>query len=327
MKQKLLKIAFVIVVSLTFAIILSSNTFSAQRADTPIIIDVHEHEYIKETILPTCEEDGYDIYTCVCGDTYTENVVSATGHIYNEWILTTPPTSDMHGEETHNCKVCGKIESQEYVCPHEALKEVLHDATCTEKGLSDIYCEFCNALIETKIIDIKPHDYSSWKTITYATPEKNGEQYKECSCGKTEYRTTTFKPAGNTAIYIEGTGINHKMAVTSFSQYAVDTNDICYTNTRIGKNNPIVLGHNTGTLKLLQKTKVGSKIYVWINGELTIYKVILSEKAKDLGHDIEGVSGERLLTEYEGPHLHLYTCHVESTGMYKRWLVLAEKIS
>ena len=35
---------------------------------------------------PTCTEQGYTTYTCACGDSYVDNYVEATGHVYDdEW--------------------------------------------------------------------------------------------------------------------------------------------------------------------------------------------------------------------------------------------------
>lgn len=37
----------------------------------------HVYSYTSVVTAPTCEEDGYTTYTCSCGDTYTDNKVSA----------------------------------------------------------------------------------------------------------------------------------------------------------------------------------------------------------------------------------------------------------
>lgn len=329
MKQKpIVKLIYFFVMLIISCCVLGTSVFSAQDLkEEAIIVNVHEHVYVSKIIEPTCETEGYTTYTCACGDSYIENYVSAIGHSYNEWILTTNPTHNTHGIETRNCSICDKIEEREYICLHEKTIEKITDSTCTKEGSKETFCEFCGKLTNSETINIKEHEYSGWKTSINATPAKDGQQYKECTCGKTEYRTITFQKAGNTAIYIEGTGINHKMAITAFSQSAVDSNDICYTSSRLDSINPIVLGHNTGTLKLLPKTKVGSLIYLWIDGKEHVYKVVLSEKARDMTKDIVGVSGENLLKKYDTPHLHLYTCYKESTGEFTRWLVLAEKIS
>lgn len=323
-KLKLVAIAlFLIIVSLQTTI-----TSADTPVDEPILINVHQHEYIEEIIEPLCEEEGYTVHKCICGDKYTDSYVSAEGHIYNEWLLTTNPTHDSNGTESRFCEKCNKEEQREYICPHEKIKETINEATCTKEGLIEHHCEFCNKLLDSKTIAIKDHSYSKWKTIKAAKPDQIGEQYKECSCGKKEYRTIEFSPAGKNSIYIETAGINAKYAITGFTQAAVDANDIIYTTSRLNEINPIVLGHNTRTLKALPKTKIGSLIYIYRDGVPTIYKVIVSEKAYDLGSDIQGAdTGEELLTTYDTPHLHMYTCYKEPTGKYTRWLVLAKKIS
>ena len=40
----------------------------------------HEHSHEKSVIDATCTTDGYDLYVCVCGDSYQDNVVPALGH-------------------------------------------------------------------------------------------------------------------------------------------------------------------------------------------------------------------------------------------------------
>ncbi len=40
------------------------------------------HTYTKVTIEPSCAEKGYNVYTCVCGDTYTETI-DPTGHDFD----------------------------------------------------------------------------------------------------------------------------------------------------------------------------------------------------------------------------------------------------
>ena len=39
------------------------------------LLGCHEHEYTKEVIAPTCDEQGYTINTCKCGDSYQDNYV------------------------------------------------------------------------------------------------------------------------------------------------------------------------------------------------------------------------------------------------------------
>ena len=43
----------------------------------------HEHDYNAKVYAPTCTDEGYTTYTCVCGDSYVDNYINAKGHIDN----------------------------------------------------------------------------------------------------------------------------------------------------------------------------------------------------------------------------------------------------
>ena len=54
-----------------------------QTALDALIVPPHIHDYAEtEVIAPTCTEGGYTKHTCACGDSYTDNATSATGHTY-----------------------------------------------------------------------------------------------------------------------------------------------------------------------------------------------------------------------------------------------------
>ncbi|MCM1544497.1 MAG: hypothetical protein NC110_04275, partial [Ruminococcus sp.] len=49
------------------------------------VIAKTEHSYVSKTIAPICEADGYTVHTCsVCGNSYTDGEVKATGHNDND---------------------------------------------------------------------------------------------------------------------------------------------------------------------------------------------------------------------------------------------------
>lgn len=64
------------------------------------------HNYTVKTVLPDCYTEGYNVYSCLCGATYTGDIVPAT-HIKTEKAVT-PATYSSEGEETVSCK-CGKV--------------------------------------------------------------------------------------------------------------------------------------------------------------------------------------------------------------------------
>lgn len=80
------------------------------RTEIYDIADGHNYGNPVEWQRVTCEKDGTREYTCQnCGDR-KEEVVPATGHNFDEWILSTPPTAIAKGKERRECEKCGKKE-------------------------------------------------------------------------------------------------------------------------------------------------------------------------------------------------------------------------
>lgn len=76
------------------------------------------HDWVKgETVAPTCTEDGYTPYTCSrenCPEkTKQEDKVTALGHSFGQWELTTEPESGKPGEESRECDHCEHIEKRQ----------------------------------------------------------------------------------------------------------------------------------------------------------------------------------------------------------------------
>jgi hypothetical protein len=74
----------------------------------------HQHEYSKLTLAPTCTDEGYTVYTCACGDTYTDDRLDPLGHRYEDWEQV--PDTD---QETRTCDRCGDVESRTAVTDGE----------------------------------------------------------------------------------------------------------------------------------------------------------------------------------------------------------------
>ena len=58
---------------------ISSSIDSSSSSET----STHQHIYTSKETLPTCTTQGYTTYSCVCGDSYIDDYVDATGeHSY-----------------------------------------------------------------------------------------------------------------------------------------------------------------------------------------------------------------------------------------------------
>lgn len=79
-----------------------------------LLIHIHEYEYSR--IAPTCESEGYALYTCRCGESYTESVCPALGHTYEATV--TPPGLNEDGYTEHVCSRCRDTYRDEIVPKH-----------------------------------------------------------------------------------------------------------------------------------------------------------------------------------------------------------------
>lgn len=71
----------------------------------------HVHAYKKKRVAATCTEDGYNLFTCECGDSYREETTKATGHTWSEWTVTKEPTLESTGEKSRACEACDVVET------------------------------------------------------------------------------------------------------------------------------------------------------------------------------------------------------------------------
>ena len=105
------------------------------------LLETYGHRYVKMIIEPTCTENGSVIYTCShCGDSYTDTI-SSVGHV-------------------------------------EGAITVEKEATCVEEGRSVISCLSCHEVLESFVLETKPH-------MLRSVVNENTVNYSCSSCGHT----------------------------------------------------------------------------------------------------------------------------------------------
>ena len=65
----------------------------------------HVHIYATQTVQATCSETGYTRHECVCGKSFTEDLVPPLGHDYQEAVIAA--TTEAGGYTIHTCTRCG----------------------------------------------------------------------------------------------------------------------------------------------------------------------------------------------------------------------------
>ena len=137
------------------------------------------HDYTEKVVPPTCESDGYTIFTCNnCGDIYTGNVTAKLGHDYQL--------------KDHKDATCTEAGYDYYECSRDALhnytkaipatdhmygKEVV-EPTCTEPGYTKYTCAYCGDSYTT---DEKPELGHEEVVISGQNPTCEAEGWTESS--------------------------------------------------------------------------------------------------------------------------------------------------
>ena len=216
-------------------------TACGQTLETEIIPALsHECNYTEIVVTaPTCTQAGYTTYTCECGEFYTDNEVSATGHNYESVV--TLPTCAEDGYTTYTCSVC----------THSYTADPT-DATGEHKYV-DGYCE-CGKK------DPNAKTTVTVSVATYASSNgwTNEKQYKSITVDNNI--TASVTGGGNTGKYYTN-GNNWrlyqtesaKITITAANGKTIQSIKITYSVT------------NTGTLKN-GSTAISSGTTVIVNG-------------------------------------------------------------
>ena len=123
------------------------NCQLSEQEKTDKLPESHVHRYTSETVAPTCTAEGYTVYTCLCGHSYTDNILSPLTHSYTAKVV--KPTCEAQGYTVH---------------------------TCT-----------CGAVYTDTVTSAAGHKWSSWKTVKEATESEEGLQERACSvCAEKE---------------------------------------------------------------------------------------------------------------------------------------------
>lgn len=145
------------------------------------------HSYETAVTSPTCTESGHTTYTCHCGDTYTDSVIDALGHTYENGV----------------CKACGEADPDYKASHTHSYNSVVTPPTCTAPGYTTHTCT-CGESYTDNAIDAIGHkyedgicsacgetdpDYGASHTHVYSpvvtspTCTKDGYTTYTCDCG------------------------------------------------------------------------------------------------------------------------------------------------
>ena len=139
----------------------------------------HVYDNIEE-IPADCLNSGWTIYSCECGESYTEEV-PASGHAFGEWQVSTPSTCIKEGVEKRVCERCLAEETRSLPLAEHDFGEwtATVSPTCTEPGSKNRACSVCGHT-ETAEIPAVGHKYVLVEE-RLVTCSENGKKIFECS--------------------------------------------------------------------------------------------------------------------------------------------------
>jgi len=132
----------------------------------------HQHSYEKKTVAPLCTTEGYDIYTCSCGDTYQDNKTPPTGHKYTSTVVLATCTEDGYTDKV--CQLCGDSQKTDTVSALGHNYEVTTVApTYTSVGYDLHKCTKCSDSFKDNEVPMLENIIPEPTT----TPDPSGTKY------------------------------------------------------------------------------------------------------------------------------------------------------
>lgn len=148
----------------------------------------HDHAYSAETerIEASCEQDGFVIRVCRCGETERE-ILPAKGH-QEAWEVVEAASCTEAGTEALKCKACNNIadiRSIPALGHTEGEWIVDKEPSCTENGSRHKVCGICGETTATETLEAKGHSYGEFEVTTEPGCTTAGEKTRTCSsCGE-----------------------------------------------------------------------------------------------------------------------------------------------
>lgn len=182
---------------------LDTNYATAKKVEVVIkggVFEVEIYQHVTcdykhiETKAPTCTADGYELYACDCGESYTVKTGDKLGHSWNEGEVIKEATDLEEGELLQTCNTCGEprtlaIPTTNHEHDYNTFVETKLAPTCAVPG-KDIYVCRCGETAEVVTSATGEHAYTVFVDYTQApTYLKDGAADYKCeTCDATENR-------------------------------------------------------------------------------------------------------------------------------------------
>ena len=171
------------------------------------------HNFVTETVNPTCTEAGYTRVACSCGEVESETEIPATGHTPTPSAAVAPTCTETGLTEGSFCSVCGVCLVYQETVPalgHNYVDTVT-PPTRTEQGYTTHVCDRCG--------DSYVDSYVEALGIPYGDVNSDGEVNKKDSLRLKQYLAGWSVECDLDAADVNGDGTVNKKDSLRLKQY------------------------------------------------------------------------------------------------------------
>ncbi len=247
-------------------------------------IDIIKHNYTEIIIAPTCDTQGYTLYTCSCGDEYKDNYVDAIGHNYSDWEILNEATEKETGLKMRKCLVCNKQETEiiPMVSHIHNYTESTIAPTCDTQGYTLHTCA-CGDNYKDNYLSAMGHTYNDeGKIILLENDKKAVTRY---TCDKCSY----FKDEVYSGYYLQSNGLfyfDYFGNRIDLNEIFVEVNGNTYyvINNIIVKNYYMIDGtiYNFGSDGIKQDTILTNKIITYGNDKYYVINNVIQKNTYEV---------------------------------------------
>lgn len=162
------------------------------------------HNYAETTILPTCEEQGYNEHKCSrCLDIYKTDFVDALGHKLEHFEAVEATCMSGGHNEYDACIVCDYTTKVEIKLLGHNYEVTTILPTCEEQGYDLNSCTRCDYSYRSKKVKALGHDFMNYKSLEATCTEDGHNAYTVCT--RCDYTTIEVIHAlGHNIVHHEG---------------------------------------------------------------------------------------------------------------------------
>lgn len=147
------------------------------------------HRYTQSVVPAECLSDGYTVYTCACGSTYQDDVVTAVGHDWSQWITILEPTEEAEGLRQRSCTRCTE-KQEEPIAKLPPVHKHSYTQTITQPGCTTVgyttYTCACGDTYRADDVAALGHSFTTYIIDNNATCTMDGTKSAQCDrCNET----------------------------------------------------------------------------------------------------------------------------------------------